>query len=187
MALCKRQTKGTKSFQGITIPKRSVQEIERVIEEDDEIKITIEEKYVQFSTEKLKIITRTIEGNFPDYENVLPVSNTNIAKIEKEALLKGLKKVSAIIGRSEPIKITLTEKNMEIDAESDIGRAKEIIGIEYEGEKMTMNFNVRFIFDVVTHIAGDKVVMMAPSTYGAVLFMGEEEKNYKNIVMPIRV
>lgn len=186
MALCKRKIKGMKSFKGVTIPKRSVLEVERIIEEKDEVKIAIEEKYMQFSTEKLKIITRIIEGNFPDYENVLQTSNSKIVKIEKESFHRGLKRVSSITGRSEPIKITLSEMNMEIDAESDIGRAKEIIEVEYEGEQTSMSFNVRFILDVVTHIAGEKVIMMAPATYGAVLFRGDQEEDYKNIVMPIR-
>ncbi|HOE17575.1 MAG TPA: DNA polymerase III subunit beta [Syntrophorhabdaceae bacterium] len=187
MALCQRKIKEIKGFKGVTIPKRSVIEAERIIEDEDEVRVSIEEKYVQFSTEKLKIITRIIEGNFPDYENVLPANNQKIIKVEKDAFHRGLKRVSAIIGRNEPVKITLSEKNMEIDAESDVGRAKEDIEIEYEGEKTNMSFNVRFILDVVTHISGEKVIMTAPPTYGAVLFRGEQEEDYKNIVMPIRI
>jgi DNA polymerase-3 subunit beta len=187
MALCQRKTKGVKNFKGVTIPKRSVVEIERVIEENDEVRIAIEEKYIQFSTEKLRIITRIIEGNFPDYENVLPTSNSKIVKIEKEPFYKGLKRVSSIIGRSEPVKIIFAANSMEIEAESDIGRAKEDVEIEYGGETTSMSFNVRFIIDVVTHIAGEKMLIMAPSTYGAVLFKGDQEEDYKNIVMPIRI
>ena len=187
MALCRRKVKELKSFKGVTIPKRSVIEAERIIEEEDEVKISIEEKYVQFSTEKLKIITRIIEGNFPDYENVLPSNNPKILKIDKESFHRGLKRASAIIGRSEPVKITFSERNMEIDAESDIGRAKEDIEVDYDGEKTSMSFNARFILDVVAHIAGEKLIMMAPETYGAVLFRGEQEEDYKNIVMPIRI
>ncbi len=187
MALCQRKIKGMKSFKGITIPKRSTVEVERIIEEEDDVKISIEEKYIQFSTEKLKIITRTIEGNFPDYENVLPTSNSKIVKIEKESFHRGLKRASSIIGRSEPIRVMFSGKNMEIEAESDIGRAKEIIEIEYGGEQTSMSFNVRFIIDVVTHISSEKIVMMAPPAYGAVLFVGDQEEDYKNIVMPIRI
>ncbi|MBP6941694.1 MAG: DNA polymerase III subunit beta [Syntrophorhabdaceae bacterium] len=187
MALCRRKIKEMKGFKGVTIPKRSVIEAERIIEEEDEVKISIEEKYVQFSTEKLKIITRVIEGNFPDYENVLPSDNPKTVRIEKESFHRGLKRASAIIGRSEPIKITFSDKKMEIEAESDIGRAKEDLEIEYEGERTSMSFNVRFILDVVTHITGEKLIMTAPTAYGAVLFRGEQEEDYKNVVMPIRI
>lgn len=187
MALCQRKIKGIKGFKGVTIPKRSVIEAERIIEDEDEVKISIEEKYVQFRTEKIKVITRIIEGNFPEYENVLPTSNPKIVKVEKEQFHKALKRVSAIIGKSEPVKITFSGKNMEIDAESDIGRAKEDIEIEYDGEKTSMSLNVRFLLDVVTHISGEKLILTAPPTYGAILFVGEKEEDYKNIVMPIRI
>lgn len=186
MALYQKEIKGLKGFKGITIPKRSITEVERVIDNEDEVKLTIDEKRVQFSTKKVTIISRVIEGNFPDYENVVPVNN-NIATIFKEAFIKGLKKVSVIIGRSEPIKIKLIEGAMEIEAESDMGHAREVVEVEYHGEEISMNFNVRFVMDVVTHIDGESVVMKVPLIYGAVVFEGKEGEYYKNIVMPIKV
>jgi len=187
MALYQKKMKEIKGFQGITIPKRSISEIEKVIDDEDEVKISIDEKHVQLSTNKIRIISRTIEGSFPDYENVLPSDNTNIATVLREDLLKGLKKVSSIIGRSEPVKVSFEDKSMIIEAESDIGRAKEIIDIQYVGEETNMNFNVRFLLDVVTHIFGETLTISAPKTYGAVLFKGEDGEEYKNIVMPIRI
>ena len=187
MALYQKEIDGLASFPGMTIPKRSISEVERVIGENDEVRIVIDEKHVQFSTEKMKIISRIIEGNFPDYENVLPSGNTNLAEVERESLFRGLKKVSSIIGRSEPVKITFLDNSMTIEAESDIGRAKEVIGIKYEGEEATMNFNVKFLIDVVTHLESDEVMIAAPKAYGAVLFRSKEVEGYKNIVMPIRI
>jgi DNA polymerase-3 subunit beta len=187
MALYQKKMKEIKGFQGITIPKRSISEIEKVIDDEDEVKISIDEKHVQFSTNKIRIISRIIEGSFPDYENVLPSDNTNIATVLRDDLLKGLKKVSSIIGRSEPVKVSFEDKNMIIEAESDIGRAKEIIDIQYIGEEKNKYLNVRFLLDVVTHIFGETLTISAPKTYGAVLFKGEDGEEYKNIVMPIRI
>ena len=101
--------------------------------------------------------------------------------------MKGLKRVASVIGRTEPVKVSFEKKGMLIEAESDIGRAKEIIDIEYTGEEINMNFNVRFLLDVTTHIAGETLTISAPKTYGAVLFKGEDGEEYKNIVMPIRI
>ncbi len=187
MSLCQKEIEGLKNFKGIIIPKRSITEVERVIDEDDEVKIIIDEKHIQFSTKMITLISRTIEGSFPDYENVIPESNTNIINIEKEVFFKGLKKVSAIIGRSEPVKINFLKNKMEIEAESDVGRAKEVVDTEYEGEEMSMNFNVRFVLDVVSHIESEKIIIKAPQAYGAVLFEGEEGSNHRNIIMPIRI
>lgn len=158
-----------------------------MIGEDEDVRIVIDEKHVQFSTEKMRIISRIIEGNFPDYENVLPSGNTNIAEVEREALLKGLKRVSSIIGRSEPVKMTFSGNTMTIEAESDIGRAREVIDVVYDGEEAAMNFNVKFLIDVVTHLTGDAITIAAPKAYGAVLFRSGDLEGYKNIVMPIRI
>ncbi len=187
MALYQRKIDGLQAFQGITIPRRSIAEIEKVIDDEDNVKISIEEKHVQFSTEKIKIISRIIEGSFPDYENVLPTANTNMANVGRENLLKGLKRVSAIIGRAEPIKMTVTNNRMVIDAESDIGKAREEIEIVYDGDEISLNFNVRFLLEVVTHIVSDTIIMAVPKAYGAVLFKGDQSDDYQNIVMPIRV
>jgi DNA polymerase III subunit beta len=188
MALFQKEIENIKGFKGITIPKRSVAEIERIIGDDENVKIRIDEKHIQFSTDKTTVVSRIIEGNFPDYDNVIPQQSDNVAALDKEHFLRGLRRVSAIMGRSEPVKISLSAGQMEIEAESDIGHAKEVLEIKYEGENISMNFNVRFLLDIVSHLAGEHMLVKVPPTYGAVLF--EEEGSaeyYKNIVMPIRV
>jgi len=187
MAFFEKTIEGMKSFKGITIPKRSLSEMERIIDDGEKVTMTLEEKHVQISTKNIVVVSRVIEGSFPDYENVIPQTNENVVRLDKESFIKGLKKVSSIIGRSEPIKMNLSKGKLEMEAESDIGRAKEILDIDYTGENITMNFNVRFVMDVVSHIEGNIVIMSAPTTYGAVLFKEESNEYYKNIVMPIRV
>ena len=187
MALYQKDIPGLNAFKGVIVPKRSVVEVGRVVSETDTIKFTIGAKHIQFSTPSITVISRLIEGSFPDYQNVIPKTNSNVAKIDKAKFMKGLRKVSTIISKSEPIKVTYNDRTMEIETESEIGRGKELVEITYEGEALTMNFNIRFVMDVVSHIDGESIFVKAPSTYGAVLFVGENEDNYKNIVMPIRV
>ncbi|MCX8022520.1 MAG: DNA polymerase III subunit beta [Syntrophorhabdaceae bacterium] len=187
MALCEKDVEGLKDIGGVIIPKKSVAEIERIFEEEDMIKVTIGDKNIQFSNDHITLISRTLEGNYPDYENVIPEGNTNIAHVNKEEFFKGLKKVSTILGRSEPIKINLLKKKMEIEAESDIGKAKEVLDVDYNGADMALNFNFRFVLDVVSHIESNVITIKAPTTYGAILFEGEEMLTYKNIIMPIRM
>jgi DNA polymerase-3 subunit beta len=171
----------------VIIPKRSVVEVGKMVEEDEGVRFVIGEKHIQFSTPAVTVISRLIEGNFPDYENVIPKTNSNVASLEKVRFIKGLRKVATIISKSEPIKITLSDSEMAIEAESEIGRAREVLEIDYKGENLTMNFNVRFVMDVINHLEGERIVMKAPTSYGAVLFSGDDEAHYKNIVMPIRV
>lgn len=187
MALYQKEVEGVRDFKGVIIPKRSIFEIGKMVTGDETVKLVVGEKHVQFSTGTVTVISRLLEGNFPDYENVIPKNNANTLVIEKSRLLKGLRKVSTIISRSEPIKVSFEDSRVEIETESDIGRAKEVIETRYEGEKLSMNFNIKFLMDVANHIDGENIVVKAPSSYGAVLFVGENDEHYKNIVMPIRV
>jgi DNA polymerase III subunit beta len=187
MALCRRNIDGLGDFKGVIIPKRSISEIGRVVTEGEVVRVVMGEKHVQFGTASVVLISRLIEGGFPDYENVIPKGNTNTAKVEKIKLLKGLRKVSTIISKSEPIKVTVKQDQIAIEAESDVGRARENIDAAYKGDELSMNFNIRFVLDVVGHIDEKEIIVSAPSTYGAVLFEGDGSGMYKNIVMPIRV
>ena len=187
MALCRKSVDGLGDFKGVIIPKRSILEIGRVVTEGEAVRIVVGEKHSQFGTASVILVSRLIEGGFPDYENVIPKNNSNVGKIEKMKLLKGLRKVSTIISKSEPIKVSLRKDELIIEAESEVGRAKENIEVEYQGDELTMNFNIRFVLDVVAHIDQKEIIISAPSTYGAVLFEGAGNEMYKNIVMPIRV
>jgi DNA polymerase III subunit beta len=187
MALCRKAIEGLENFKGVIVPKRSISEIGRVVTEGEAVKIVMGEKHVQFATNSVALISRLIEGSFPDYENVIPKGNSNVAKVEKTKLLKGLRKVSTIISKSEPVKITLRQGEIGIEAESEVGRAKESVEATYQGEELSMNFNIRFVQDVVAHIEQKEIIVSAPSAYGAVLFEDESNEMYKNIVMPIRV
>ena len=187
MAMYEREVEGVKGFKGIIIPKRSLVEVGKMVEETGDIRFVVGEKHVQFSAGNVTVISRLIEGNFPDYENVIPKTNENVANIEKNKFLRGLRKVATIINKGEPVKITFSENEMAVEAESGIGRAKEVVAIDYKGEVLAMNFNVRFLTDVISHIEGESIIVKAPTNYGAVLFGGENTEHYKNIVMPIRV
>ena len=89
-----------KGFKGIIIPKRSILEIGRMVTEEDQVKFVVGEKHVQFSTPSVTVVSRLLEGSFPDYENVVPKNNANMLTIDKTRFLKGLRKVSTIISKS---------------------------------------------------------------------------------------
>jgi len=187
MALYQKGVDNVKDFKGITIPKRSLVEMEKIIEAEGKLSLRVDEKHIQLSNESGVVISRIIEGNFPDYENVIPKGNKNIVSLQTEIFKKGLKKVSALIGKTEPVKITFKKDTLLLEAESEIGHGTEQIPVQYTGDEIVLFFNIRFLMDVVTHIDDENIVIKAPSTYGAVIFEGDINKEYINIVMPIKV
>ena len=89
MALYQQEVEGLKGFQGIIIPKRSIVEIGKMVGEDDRVRFVVGEKHVQFSTPSVTVVSRLLEGSFPDYENVVPRNNANVLTVEKTKFVKG--------------------------------------------------------------------------------------------------
>ena len=89
MALFQRNVEGVKGFKGVIIPKRSILEIGKMVTEDDQIKFVVGEKHIQFSTPSVTVVSRLLEGSFPDYENVVPKNNANILIIDKAKVFEG--------------------------------------------------------------------------------------------------
>lgn len=190
MALYRMDIPNIEGFNRIIIPKRTLIELQNMIDKEDDVNIVVEDKDIQFDTGKIILISRIIEGNYPNPERMIPANNPNIAIIERERLIKGLRKILSILERSEPIKVIFDgkEKKMDLEAESGIGMAKDTITeIDYSGKDLMYYFNIRYIMEVITHMNGEKVVIRLPDTRGAVLFEEEGSNDYKNIIMPVRM
>lgn len=187
MALLTRETEGNYDFKGIVIPQKTLQELKRIIDEKDKVSLFIEENNIKFSTGKVMLISKLLEGKFPDFKNVLPEKNNNIALVDKKLFLKGLKKISAIVDKYELVNLSIYNNIMELKAESDIGSAKELIEIQYDGKDISMNFNINYLMEMATHTDPDTLVIKAPEKPGATIFMGKDDESYKNVIMPVKL
>ncbi|MCX7965719.1 MAG: DNA polymerase III subunit beta [Syntrophorhabdaceae bacterium] len=187
MALLTRETEGTFDFEGIIIPKKTLQELKRIIDEKDKVSLYIGENNIKFSTGRIMLISKLLEGKFPDFKNVLPEKNSNIGTIDKKLFQKGLKKISAIVDKYELVNLSMYNNIMELKAESDIGSAKELIEIEFEGKDISMNFNINYLMEMATHTDQDMIVIKAPDKPGATIFMGKDDDTYKNVIMPVKL
>lgn len=187
MALLTRETEGMYDFEGIVIPQKTLQELKRIVDEKDKVSLFIGENNIKFSTGRVILISKLLEGKFPDFKNVLPEKNRNIGMVDKKLFLKGLKKISAIVDKYELVNLSMYNNVMELRAESDIGSAKELIEIEYEGIDVSMNFNINYLMEMATHTDKETLVIKAPDSPGATIFMGKDDDTYKNVIMPVKL
>ncbi len=187
MAILTRVVEGMTDFEGIVIPLKTLQELKRIVDEKDRVSLFIAENNIKFSTGKFMLISKLIEGKFPDFKNVLPESNKNIGIIDKRLFLKGLKKISAIVDKYELVNVSMYNNIMELKAESDIGNAKELIELDYKGQDISMNFNINYLVEMATHSDTEMIVVKAPDSPGATIFTGKDDESYKNIIMPVKL
>jgi len=180
---------------GIIIPKKGVLEIKKIIGDTDEervIEIYFDQNHGFFRFGKSLMVIRLIEGEFPEYEQVIPKENDKRLVMQKEKIYGCLRRVSTMASeRVEGIKVTLKKDSMEIFSyHQDFGDAKEEVEVVYEGPPLEMGFNARYLIEALNVIDTDEVVMELrdEGSPGIIKPLTSKDPSYQLcIIMPMRI
>lgn len=182
---------GVKEEKRIVVPRKAVSELRRFLNlpEGEGVKILIGEKHILFNIGEIQFLTRLIEGSYPNYENVIPLSNEKKMLIEREKFIKLLRRVSVMSReRASAVRFDLESDKLTVSSSSpDLGEAKEEISITYKGDRLSLGFNARYILDVMGAMSSDRVMFEFQDPLSPVLIKEEENESYKCVVMPMRI
>jgi len=173
----------------IVIPGRNVKILKEIIGETARVGVVIEKNKVQFMTEAVTAIMRTLEGSFPDYTGIIDPVNDNAAYMGRADILSAVKRIEAIAKKESVVTLQRGGGGITISVESDIGYARERIECESSSEvPLNLAVNGKFLLDALERLDSDKVIMRYHATYGAVQFddvvsLGE----YICVIMPVRI
>src|SRR5918996_2718235 len=130
--------------------------------------------------------TRFIEGEFPNYRQLLPEGYPNKLVVDREALLEATRRVGLLAQNNLPVKLRL-DTELEISAHTpDVGEGQEVIDAEYQGESLVIAFNPQFLNDGLSVIEGDKIVLQAGDGLKPALFRGSTDESFTYLLMPVR-
>lgn len=149
---------------GVIVPKKGVMEIKRIMGdkgEEEEMEISFDNTHAFFKMGKSLMIVRLIEGEFPEYEQVIPKNNDKKVNIKKETLHRSLRRVSTMASeRAEGIKLSLKKNIMELSSfHHDFGDAKEEVDIHYDGPSIEIGFNARYLIEALQSFDDDGILM----------------------------
>ena len=182
----------------VIIPTKAVNELNRILaqvatreeaEEDGKVKISIEENQVIFIIDGTVLISRLIEGHFPNYEQVIPKASEIKLKIRTEELLQATKRVALLTTeKSNSIRYALKKNELIISANTEgLGEARDVVGIDYSGDEMEIAYNPQFLIDVLRNIGCEEVFLELTNSLKPCLIRPTTEEDYISIVMPMRV
>jgi DNA polymerase-3 subunit beta len=196
LALIMRQMESeVKEDKKLIVPRKAVSELRRFLGASDEekekqkVRISIGDKHLLFSVEKIEFLTRLIDGSYPNYENVIPQSNEKKMSIGKDIFIKVLRRASVMSReRASAVRFDLEEEKLTVSSSSpDLGEAKEEVGVDYKGEKVSLGFNARYMLDVLGAMTSDKVVLELQDPLSPVLVKEDGSDEYKCVIMPMRI
>lgn len=170
------------------LPLKSAYEIVKIISEDYPIRIYCDESQVLLQTEKIEILSRIIDGKFPDYEQIVPKKFSTEALINKEEFTQALRLASIFGGKNNEVKIKVFEskKVLEISsADSSIGGNKYIVGAKIKGDAKEITFNWRYLTDAVKTIESNEIFFGINKENEPSLLKPHGDASYFYILKPI--
>jgi len=143
----------------IIVPSKTVYELSRILEEEGDVKIIFSENQVKFELKNITIISRLIEGDFPNYEQVIPKEAQEKVIVNRDMFLLGIKRAALLTTQdSQSVKLDILKNKIVVSKSSpNIGEAREEIDTTYQGAEISVGFNPDYIIDVLKVIPKDEI------------------------------
>jgi DNA polymerase III subunit beta len=192
LALVERELPGDfKLKSGVIIPKKGLLELKRLLDEapDADCQLGFAENSALFRKPGLSMVMRLIDGQFPDYQIVIPKESEKQVMIGRQRLAESLKRISLLSAdKSSAVRLVLSENLLRIAANNpDLGEAKEDLEVAYRGEQLTVGFNARYLLDVLGALDVDEVVLELGNEHGPGVVHLPGDRSFTGVVMPMRV
>jgi DNA polymerase III subunit beta len=176
-------------FPQTLIPYRNVSEIIKLFEDyNGDINIVFEKNQAAFMAEDMYLVSRLIDGSFPDYKQIIPKHFATTATVLKNDLINSIKTSNIFSDSLNQVKLKVDVKNKSLNIESknnDIGESKESINASVSGDDLELNFNSRYISDCVQSIPSDSLVLNFGGAGKPLAINGASDKSFLYIVMPM--
>lgn len=174
--------------QKVLVPGRALAELQRILSGDDELTVRLGAREAVFEAGGTRLTTRLIEGEYPNYRNLLPSSYPNLLTVGREPLLEALRRVKILAQDSTPVRLTLGGDTVQLTAiTQDVGNAHEEIDAKYEGAEMTVAFNPDYLASGIDAVEGDEVTLATMDPMKPAVLRGVGHDEYLYLLMPVRV
>jgi DNA polymerase III subunit beta len=169
------------------IPARALQELVRIASGTEEIELGVHENHVIFSAGDVWLTSRRIDGQFPNYKQLLPETFEVEIDTPRAALLDVVRRAGLMAQRNAPLRLRFAEGQLTVSAQTqDVGEATESIPIDFSGEELEIGFNPEFLRDGLEAVAGDTVRLKLINRLRPGLLASPEE-SFWYLIMPIRL
>jgi DNA polymerase-3 subunit beta len=182
---------GTAGMPGIIIPKKTVGEVQKLLDEaDGEVRVEVSDTKIRFTLGPVVLLSKLIEGTFPDYERVTPKNNDKEMQVDRAAFATAVDRVSTIASErgGKAVKLSMHDGQLELSVTNpDHGTATEELPVGFEPDNFEIGFNARYLLDIVAQIRSDNAVFLFHDAGSPTLVREEGEAKALYVLMPMRV
>jgi DNA polymerase-3 subunit beta len=169
------------------VPARALTELGRIARDSGDLQIGVQENHVVFGAGDVWLTTRRIDGQFPNYKQLLPETFEHEVKLPREEFLEVVRRTSVMAQRNSPIRLRFADGEVTVSAQTqEVGEAKETLPVPFTGEPLEIGFNPEFLKDGLESVETDEVALQLISSLRPGLIRSEEE-SFAYLIMPIRL
>ncbi len=176
--------------QDVIIPRKTILELQRLLEDSDApVTIDLAPNQIRFMLGNITLISKLVEGKFPDYQRVIPSGYTKSFIIGRETLLHSLQRVAILTSdKFKGVRCILSEDSVTISStNADQEEAQDEIEIAYKHGPLDIGFNVSYLLDVLNNLKTENVEVSLGDANSSALITIPENNNFKYVVMPMRI
>jgi len=169
------------------VPARALQELARVAQAGERIELGVHENQVIFSTGDALLTTRRIDGQFPNYKQLVPEAFDHELALPREELLDVVRRVSVMAQRNSPLRLRFGDGELTVSAQTqDVGEARESLPVSFGGEPLEIGFNAEFLRDGIEAVGGEQLRLKLISPLRPAVLQGDDD-TFLYLIMPIRL
>jgi DNA polymerase-3 subunit beta len=174
----------------VILPRKTVVELIKLLDDSDEdVQIELANNQVNFSFSNFKLISKVIDGKFPDYNRVIPIGHQNSFTTNRLDILLAMQRASILSNEKyRGIRMVLSKNLLKlISTNSDQEEAEEELEVSYIGDTLDIGFNVTYLIDVLNNTNSDQATFSFADANSSCLITIPNNTNYKYVVMPMRI
>ena len=174
----------------VVIPGKTLNEVSKILEDIESIvEITFTNNHILFKLEDTKIISRLLDGKFVNYNSLLPQEHKLVVNVKRQDLQNGIERASLMAkeGNTNLIKLEIKDEAVIITSNSQLGKVREEVNINLQGEGIQIAFNSRYLLDVLKNMEDDEIMIEMTSSVSPCVIKGKEIDSYKYLVLPVRL
>ncbi len=184
------QGENTVDSQEVILPRKTVIELVKLLGDNDEpVNLEIGPNQIRFSFSNITLVSKIVEGKFPDYTKVIPSNYRNHLELDRVTLLQALQRASILSNEKfRGVRLVMTQNSLRIlSNNNEQEEAQEELEVAYDGDPLDIGFNVTYLVDVLNNVSSETIVLSFGDANSSGLVTVPGNDNFKYVVMPMRI
>ena len=178
------------NFSALILPRKTVFQICSILSESSEpVVMQFSENKIKFSFGKMKLVSKVIDGKFPDYRKVVPTNNDKTLIVSSKDFISSIERVASVsIDRKEGVKLLVNKDNVQLSVNSaNSGDGNEKINAKFNSENLNISFNSKYLIDIASEVEDKNLKINFKDAVSPVLIEDISDKNSYYVIMPMKI